>query len=201
MKKILLAIIFIIGLLKLSAQTSTTRIQKFGVKVGVNYCLMNFNKSWIPPAAAVKNIWKPGINLGFLLQLPLNEFITLQPEYAYAQMSGEDERYGASYNISYLSLPVLLRISLTKNIAILAGPEFDLLLQAKRKEKGQKTSIEHQTEERNFAGIIGLEIKIIKSFFVDARYMKGFNHVSLNDRTAVNEFKWSGVAAGIGFRF
>ncbi len=199
--KLIIPIVLLTNLLHLQAQNPQTSTKKFGVKAGINYSLMNFNKAFLPPDPSVKNTWKPGFSLGALLQLPLNRSLTFQPEYIFTQMRGEDDRIKTAYTISYLTLPLILKIAVANSIAIIAGPQFDLLISAKEKNNGSVTTITHDTEERNISGIAGLEVELSDSFFFDARYLQGFNHIGLGQRTATKEFKWAGVSLAVGIHF
>jgi len=200
MKNLAVVIILLNQYLILSAQDNQSTIQKFGVRAGVNYSLMNFNKAFFPPSPAVENIWKPGFTIGALLQLHLNDRIIIEPEYAYTQMNGKDPRINTSYTIDYLSLPVIIKIKVLEKFFVLAGPQFDLLISAKENANNATTSIEHQTEERSISGILGMELQLFHSFFVDARYQKGFNHIGIQ-RSDINEFKWAGVGIAVGMYF
>ncbi len=191
----------IFGVINVNAQTSDLPSRKFGVRAGGNYSLMNFNKGFPQPATKAPNSWKAGPDLRLLLNLRLNNTFTLQPEYALAIMNGEDKRVNTNYQLSYLSLPVLLRIAATERLAFLAGPQFDLLIHARQEISGVKTNITHDTEERNISIVAGIEVTLPGAFFVDARYVNGFNHVGLGQRSAVKEFKWQGISAGVGVRF
>ena len=200
MKNLAVILILLNQYLILSAQYSESSRQKFGVRAGINYSLINFNKAFFPPSPAVKNIWKPGFTIGALLQLHLNDRFTIEPEYAYTQMNGKDPRINTSYTINYLSLPIFIKIKVLEKLSILAGPQFDLLISAKENTNNATTSIEHQTEERSISGIVGVELQVYRSFFVDARYQKGFNHIGIQ-RSDINEFKWAGVMIAVGMHF
>ena len=102
--KSVLFIALLTSLLNLSAQDLS---KKFGIRAGINYSLMNFNKAIPPPQSPVKNIRKPGFFVGALLQLHLNRSLSLQPEYTFSQMHGEDDRIKSSYTINYFTLPLI----------------------------------------------------------------------------------------------
>ncbi|MEO6914492.1 MAG: outer membrane beta-barrel protein [Chitinophagaceae bacterium] len=175
--------------------------KKFGFKAGINYSLMNFNMGVPRPATTVANIWKPGFDIRLLLNLKLSHLVAIQPEYAVALMNGEDPRSKTTYHLNYLSLPLLLRVVVTEKIALLAGPQFDLLIHANKKANGIKTNITHDTEERNISVLAGVELSLPAGFYLDARYVNGFNHVGLGQRSVASEFKWQSFSAGVGLRF
>ncbi len=90
---------------------------------------------------------------------------------------------------------------MAERIAIIAGPQFDLLISAKQKSNGSVTTITHDTEERNISGLAGVEIKLSDAIFLDARYIHGFNHIGIGQRSATTEFKWSGISLAAGVHF
>lgn len=201
MKRFLTLSISVLSLLTVNAQTTDRPPKKFGIRIGGSYSLMNFNKGVPQPVPAVPNTWKAGADFRVVMNVALSQSITLQPEYALSVINSEDKRIAATYQLSYLSLPVLFRIAVTKQFALLAGPQFDLLIRAEEKKNGSKTNITHDTEERNISGVAGLEFMLPANLYLDARYVHGFNHVGLGQRTSTREFKWQGISVGIGLRF
>ena len=169
--------------------------QQFGFKAGAFYNTMNFRAAGM--GNNVKSSWKPGFYIGGLLRVPLNDVFALQPEYLYKPMRGEDKIIHADYTLHYLSLPVLLQIAVSKQISVLAGPEFGLLIHARQ----GTLDATHDTEERALSAVGGLEVKVASRVFVEARYVHGLNHVGLGQRSALREFKWRGVELGGGVRF
>ena len=201
MKRIVVLAFAIIWFSGTEAQTRSGSVKKFGIRLGTNYSLMNFNKGVPRPTATVSNVWKPGVDIRALLNVKLTDRFFLQPEYALGILNGEDERFKTTYQLSYLSLPILLRIRPVERFSILLGPQFDLLIRADEKQNGIKTNITHDTEERNISAVFGLEYIITPGFYVDARFINGFNHVGIGQRSNVKEFKWQSFATGVGLRF
>jgi len=200
--RLMFIIILLTGIFtQLSAQDLVTPRNKIGIKAGVNYSFMNFNRGYLASDPAIVNSWKPGLYVGALIQVPLNRYITLQTEYAFTWMRSEDVRIKTAYNLSYLTLPLLLKLAVSQRIAVIAGPQFDLLVGANKKNSGTVTSITHDTEERNISGVVAIEVNLVKSVFVDARYIHGFNHIGIGQRSSITEFKWQGVVIAAGVRF
>ena len=67
----------------------------------------------------------------------------------------------------------------------MAGPQFDLLINAKKIYAGSSSSITHETEERSFSVTAGVEFKLLKSLSLHARYLHGINHIVIGQ-----EFKF-----------
>ncbi|GAC1587744.1 MAG: hypothetical protein NVS3B8_01780 [Chitinophagaceae bacterium] len=162
---------------------------------------MNFNKGEPPPAVKIDPSWKPGFIAGFSMRVPIDSKWLLQPEYNFIQRNGADKSIAIAYQLDYLSLPVLLHYKVCRLFSIYAGPQGELLIHATSASKGIKTNITHDTEERSLAAIAGVEINIIKSLFISARYMQGFNHIGIGQRSNVKEFKYQSVNLTAGVRF
>lgn len=201
MKKILLSILCCSCLLSLSAQFKKENMKRYGVKAGVQYGLMNFNAGSPSIVSRIATSWKAGYYVGGLLQVPVSNTISLQPEYLYTYKPGDDNALRVSYDLHYLSLPVLLKIAFFEKFALLVGPEASLLIHASKKENGTTTKFTHETEERVLSAVGGFEAKITGSFFVEARYLHGLNYIGLYQRSGPKEFKWRSVEVGLEYRW
>ncbi len=162
----------------------------FGLKAGVNYSNMNFNKGYPAPETPVKASWKPGFVFGIAMEVPLYESFYIQPEYLISQLEGENKQSGVNYSMTYFSLPVLFKYKLTEGLALLVGPKFDLLIKAEQKGGSGDSNITHDTEERSIAAAAAIEFNILRSFSFSAGFMQGFNHIGIGQRSAVKEFKY-----------
>lgn len=174
---------------------------RFGVKVGMNLSNMNFNKGYPPPAIPAEAAWKRGIAFGLSWQIPLFDKLFLKQEYLFSQMRGEDTRIGTSYFFDYLSLPVLLKYSFLPRFSFVAGPQFELLIQAKESTNSHTSIVTHDTEERSIGVTGGMELQLTKRVSLDARYMHGFNHVGIGQRSVVKEFKYELIQVSTEFLF
>ncbi|MBC8052408.1 MAG: PorT family protein [Sphingobacteriaceae bacterium] len=192
MKKSVLFSALSIMYLSVIAQTDRTSVD-FNFKAGLHFSNMNFNKGYQKPAEPVKAAWKPGFLLGFTLNVPLYQKLSLQPEYLYLQTAGENKASGSEYSLSYISLPVLLRYPVSNNIHLIAGPQFDLLVKASGNLNNVKSTITHDTEERSISAIAAIELKINNLLSIDARYLHGLNHIGIGQRSEVTEFKFEGL--------
>jgi hypothetical protein len=162
---------------------------RFGARLGLNGTNMNFNQGFPKPAVPVETTWKLGASAGFFWQLPLSKSFALQQEYLLSQLGGTVESTGTTYQLRYLSLPVLLQYRSRSKLAFTVGPQFDLLLQAKARVNGTTTTITHDTEERSIGAVAGLEFYVTESFSLQVRYMQGLNHIGIGQRSDVQEFK------------
>lgn len=173
----------------------------FGFKAGASFSNMNFNKGYPAPAETISPSWKPGFLLGFVVEIPVYGKLKMQPEYLYLQTEGENKATGATYSFSYISLPVLFKHPLISQLSIMAGPQFDLLIKADQRFEGNATVITHDTEERSIAAVVGLDYGLSSVLSLNARYLHGFNHIGLGQRSSVTEFKFETVQVSALLKF
>jgi opacity protein-like surface antigen len=184
----------------LNAQ-ETSPFTHFGFQAGANFSNMNFNKGEPPPPAHIDPSWKAGITLGLLMRVPLGDNCWLQPEYNFVQRNGADKSIATTYELDYLSLPLLLHYKIWRGLSLYAGPQGELLIHAASTDNGTKTDITHDTEERSLAAVAGIECRVVKSFFLSARYLQGFNHIGIGQRSNTKEFKYQAASLTAGIRF
>jgi hypothetical protein len=164
---------------------SRSPFNRFGFRTGINISHVNFAQGSPPPDIPIETSRRTGINIGFLILVPLNDRLFFQPEYLYSQMGGQEKKSGTVYKLNYFSMPVFLKYQLTEKFSLMAGPQFDLLINAKKIDSGSSSLITHDTEERSFAVTAGVEFKIIRSISLCARYVHGINHIDIGQ-----EFKF-----------
>lgn len=191
---------------KLKAQESMKLLSqidkvRFGAKIGLNFSNTNFNRGVPAPPVAVDTKWKPGIAAGFLLQVPLSKLFSLQQEYLFSQMGGEIKDSGTEYKFSYLSLPLLLKYGFLSRFSLFAGPQFDLLIQAKQQINGASLDITHDTEERSIGAVAGAEYYVLKNVSLTGRYMHGLNHIGIGQRSDITEFMYESVQIAAEVKF
>ncbi len=124
----------------------------------------------------------------------------MQPEYNFDFKNGKDLSSATSYQLAWLSMPVLLQYKLG-SVSLFAGPEAAILLTARQTVSGIKSNITHDTEERSIAAVAGVSWQFSRLFFVSARYEQGLNHIGIGQRSNAKEFKYQGAALRLGVRF
>jgi hypothetical protein len=174
---------------------------KFGLKAGASLATMNFNKGVPPPPATISNSWKPGFVAGLWMRVPILEQLSVQPEYLYTYVPGKNSATNNQYTMSYVSLPVVFNYQILPKLSLQAGPQFDLLIKATGDVNGTRVNITHDTEERSIFAVAGLEFAPISFLSINARYLHGFNHIGIGQRSAVTEFKYqiAQLSAAISF--
>jgi hypothetical protein len=189
MRSLLLFILVAIISANNSWAQNSSAFKKFGFKAGINLSNIDFNRGFPAPATPIPIVWKAGITAGIILHVPITTKLSVQPEYAYSKVLGEDKSSGVSYSVDYLSMPVLLKYQFISKLAVEAGPQVDLLVGAHKELNGSKSSITKEIEERNLGIVGGVEIKVMKELRLDARYILGLSHVGIRDVSGTKEFK------------
>jgi hypothetical protein len=174
---------------------------RFGAKLGLNVSNVNFNRGFPTPSVPVQTTWQAGFVGGGLLQVPIHNKFSFQQEYLYAQMQGKVKNTDTEYTFSYLSFPILFKYDVLKRISLLAGAQFDLLIDAHQKVGGVRASITHDVEERSIGATAGLEYSVLPKLSFTARYMHGLNNIGIGQRSAVTEFKYELVQLTADVKF
>lgn len=174
-------------------------VKRFGFRAGANFSHMNFAKG--SPPLSTETSWGGRITFGFIMALPVTGRLSFQPEYLYSQMGSKIKDSDTAYKLNYLSLPVFLKFDLSEKLSFLAGPQFDILINAKRTENNNSSNITHDTEERSLGITAGIEYEIIESLALCARYMNGFNHIGIGQRSDTKEFKYESVQLSACIKF
>ena len=127
----LLALVFALGATSftLKAQTNSSNGVHLGIKGGVNFSNMYTED-------VDDNNVLTSFNAGLYVNLPISNFISIQPELLFSR-KGSELTYNnafadgtAKFKLNYIEVPVLLKLNLTKNFNIHAGPYFAYLIDA-----------------------------------------------------------------------
>jgi hypothetical protein len=202
MKKIFFFILIFHAGISCAQPVSVSSFKYFGVQAGINISNMNFNLGSTAPDTTIQSAWKPGFTLGVILQIPINEKFSLQPEYSFTRRYGTDNSIGIDYRLDYLSMPLLLKYMISEKFDLFAGPQFELLINAHSVNNGENLDITHVVEERSIGIVGGLEFLITDAVFISGRYFQGFNNIGIYQRSsAIKEFKYQLVSLTAGIRF
>ncbi len=141
MKKIILTLVVATSICAtLKAQDVETKKTKadqkfyFGIKAGLNVSNVYDSKGQDFVAKA-----KTGVAAGVFCQIPLGEYLGIQPELLYSQkgFKGSGSLLGSPYSYTrttdFLDIPLMLAIKPTKVLSILVGPQYSFLLREQNK--------------------------------------------------------------------
>jgi len=156
-----------------SAQTAKSRCN-WGLKSGLNISTLRTD-------ANSENDWKTGLVLGAYFKFKAGNNFMIQPEFLYSSLGGRLATIGSGetrYRLNYFSIPVLANIKIAKNISVVAGPEADFLIQAKRGNDGNYSKSTGDFRDASFGLTGGFEFWPIQQVGFSARYHHGFSNVA-----------------------
>lgn len=201
MKKHIFLVILLLGSIPYCFSQQEIDDVRFGVRAGINFSHLNFSIASNPPANPIKTAWYEGAVGGFYMIVPLHKTLYIQPEYLFSMTGGNTESNSLRYKLNYLSLPIFLRWEVSNRVALIAGPQFDLLINAEQTTTEQ-LKITAQTESRSVGLAGGLEFGITRSFGVGMRYFQSVNDIWIpvtnNNR---KEFKHQLLQATVYYLF
>jgi hypothetical protein len=212
MKKLAFTIVLFISMLtSLKAQDIY-----YGPKVGAN--LTHFFYSG-EDADYLKDMSKLKLasHFGVFAEIVFDDFFSVQPELLYSVKGAryrisDDDDFKSSYVLKYLSLPVVAKYYVTKEISLEAGPQVAYLLSAKNIETSDDLSsnlgeeaasidIKNQMQSIDFGATAGVGYLTKTGFYISARYTFGIlnAHKSLADENTIMHN--GAVQVSFGFSF
>lgn len=186
MKKILLSAVFLFSALSYAQDV------KFGAKVGLN--ISNLSGDVEDTKSLI------GAHLGGFAEISISEKFAIQPELLFS-MQGAKSEYSESdvdysyseeskTKLNYLNVPILAKYYVAEKFALLAGPQFGILMSAKEDYEFSETlsgtsdsgseSIDAKEFYKSLALSfnLGASYSITENFFVDARYNLGLSSIA-----------------------
>jgi len=209
MRKIALLIaLTIFGLTQANAQN-------FGFKGGYNYSSFNGD---VAKDNTLKGL--SGFYVGALLELPLGDVLSLQPEVIYSRQGAAWERknilgeFKKDLKLDYLNIPVMAKVNLGP-LFLQGGVQFGFLVG--KPEVSYTRGAQRVTEKVDkdayaafdFGVGAGLGVNLSQHFFVEARYTHSLtnaldpNNNSLKNAhiSDDNNFKNAVLSLGLGVKF
>lgn len=155
------------------AQNNTSKKLDWGYKLGINGSNLRVEN------AADFN-WKTGLATGLFFNIKLRSKLSLQPEALYSSMGAKNVIDGSgSLRLNYFSLPVMAKYTVCKNLSVIAGPQIDMLIQAKTKSINNSfTKVTDDYNESSFNLTGGVEYWPAHCFGFSGRYIYGLSDVT-----------------------
>ena len=170
-----------LSLTNVQAQTNSGESQ-FGIKGGVNF-------SNIYSTDVDDNNVLTSFNAGVYATFPVGDILSIQPEILYSRKGGEliyDNAIAsgkAQFKLNYIEVPVLLKVNITDNLSVHAGPYFAYLVDASVSNDAGGDSLDFNDDYNNddfnkfdigISSGIGFDFK---SLGIGARYNYGFSTI------------------------
>jgi len=154
----------------------------FIAKGGINYSKIanqNFNASY---------------HAGASVEWDISKQFGIQPEILFSQLNSTGTNGNKDSKLNYLSIPLLVRINLSKMFTINLGPEYSILMDAKNT---VVNNANNAIKSGNFSVIGGVQLHL-NPFRIYARYDIGMSDIS----NLTNQTGWKSqiVQVGVGLR-
>lgn len=155
---------------------------KFGVKAGLNL-------STVVGDDVEDTDMTAGLYFGGFLNVPLSDRLSFQPELLYSRQGWksdwkfEGDSFKNTLKLSYLNIPMLLKMSLgaSDKIHVYAGPQLGFLLDAELDYEGNGGSgtgdYEDYMNDIDFSIILGLSFNVSDNMSLDVRYNRGLSNI------------------------
>ena len=160
-------------------QISYSQSIKFGAKAGLNYT--NTTGSEIKTEAITN------FNAGLVAELSIAKGFAIQPELLYTTQGATYKTATKEFKnkLGYITIPILLKINLSKAILLELGPQAGFLLSEKEKFDVEKSNT------YDFTANVGLGLKITENIFAQARYGMGLTETKTNSDIKNSVFQLS----------
>lgn len=211
--KFLAIVAVMLGANNLQAQTETKskNTTGFGIKGGVNFS--NLYTDEVDDNNALT-----GFNVGFFAEAPLTKGVSLQPEVNFTTKGAAFQYNNVLYQgtqkfkLSYVEVPLLLKINLTENLSIHGGPYAAFLIDSKIIDKDSNGDVNSVTQvnkddlnkfDYGLSGGIGFDVD---NFGLGIRYNYGLQTVGkertyLGTTTTFPDAKNSSLSIYAAFKF
>lgn len=162
MKKVIL--VAAIAAFGFAAQAQTT----YGPKAGVNISSLRGDD-----ADGLKSL--VGFHFGGFVNLPIAESLQVQPEVLFS--TGGAKEGDVKLNMSYISIPVMVKYATTSGFFGEVGPQIGFLMSAKAKSGSESEDIKEYFKKTDFGAAIGLGYEHTSGFGGNVRYTLGLSNI------------------------
>lgn len=170
MKKTLIVFVAIgIGAFANAQKTKQDEGIKIGIKGGLNVSTL---------MGDVKDVAvRTSIHAGLVAEIIVNDKFSVQPELLYSgQGASATFEGGGRYKLDYITLPVLAKFPIAKNLYLETGPQVGFLISGKFKDNDSNKTIP-DTKAIDFGLNAGLNYELNNGVFFQARYNLGLTDI------------------------
>lgn len=162
MKKVLfIAAIAVFGY---TAQAQTT----YGPKAGVNISSLSGDD-----ADGLKSL--VGFHAGGFVNFAVANSVQVQPELLFS--TGGAKKGDVKWNLSYITIPVLVKYATKSGFFGEVGPQIGLLMGAKAKASGESVDVKEYFKSTDFGAAIGVGYKHSSGIGGNVRYTLGLSNI------------------------
>ncbi|WP_062055364.1 porin family protein [Aquimarina longa] len=195
MKKTILFFSIILCSITAVAQDSDMQV-RLGVRGGVNFATITGDDFKSPKS-------RTSFYAGLVAESFISDRFSLQGEAFYSGQGFDIEKTlltpKAEFQIDYIQVPILAKVYLIEGLNIHAGPQFGFKINEEIDTDPTGNGGDFNTDQIkdfDFQLAAGIELKLTKDFFIQARYTHGLSEVVENTDAHNSTF-----STGIGFMF
>lgn len=192
MKKVLLVVFMNVIAFSSMAQFG------LGIKAGANFATHNtsggdtgFNPDWESITA---------LHGGLYANYFFGETFGIQPELLLSQKGSKVSDIDLENKLTYIDIPVLLRVHFLKILSVHAGPQFSFLMSAKSILNGDETDIKDDIKSLDTSLAFGAGVDLPLRLHLNARYILGLSNIADDADFGDLEIKNNMFQASLGFR-
>ncbi|TDD94444.1 porin family protein [Flavobacterium cellulosilyticum] len=162
--------LILLTLISFSIQAQSLR---FGLKGGLNYA----NQTGSDITINSTNYNTDAItsyHVGLVAEIKLLDKFGIQPELLYSTKGATYKNAVEEFKneLGYISIPVLLKLGLSKSLSLELGPQASFLL-------SERNKFDYKNAETfEFSAVGGLGLNLTKNIFIQARYGLGLTNAS-----------------------
>ena len=222
MKKLFLTVF------SLTAFIASAQDFSFGIKAGANFAAIgNSDEPLFDPADAFDlselnfvsssggdNGGLTAIYFGVYAEIPVSETFSIQPELLYSKQGGTQDgslvfqeanvNYESTFNLSYLTVPIMAKFYVAKGLSLEAGPqigfllksEFDIEVNNALFASSTTEDVKDFTKSNDFAFNIGAGYQLNSGLNFNLRY-----NIGLTDAYEDIDAKNNVFQVGVGYTF
>lgn len=171
--------IIFLSMLTFAAFVSNAQI-KFGIKAGANFSKFSGKDAKI---SGISPQFKVGFAGGGLVNIALNEMISVQPEVLYSMEGTTYKESGEKLHFKndYINVPVMVQYNHESGFYAETGPQVGFLMSAKASDGTNSTTVKDAYNTINFSWGLGAGYKLSNGLGIGARYNFGIANIAKND--------------------
>lgn len=181
--------------------SATAQNLQFGVSGGIDAARLVLSGATGGPLK-----YKNDLTGGLSLEAGINNNFGVQLEVNYSRQGtgvvAEDGSTAGSFNLDYVTVPVVIKLYGSPRLNFFAGPQVGFLLSAKSKQQNAaEQDVKDQFKSTDFYAVFGAEYKFANGIFVNARYNLGLSNIVDEDALPDSEFKNRYFSFRLGYAF
>lgn len=215
MKKLFFTSAFVFSIIFAHAQAHRYRPSKqyysstdpSGVRVGIK-AGVNLANVIVSPRPGNLVSGRTDFHAGLFVEVPVSEKVSFQPELLYSRQGFRVINGLGSVTLNTISMPLLAKLNVTPNVAIVVGPQISYLANARiGLNNWFAFNYDNAFQKVGVDGVAGLEFSA-GDFVVGGRYNYGFNNINkdfrFSDQFSLNnllQIRNSTVQLSVGYKF